>query len=208
MKNVLIKAGLALALAATISGPAAAATVTFDNGVLQTFVGGLSGIYTEAGMQFDIYGAAPQLVDYGNGTKSLRIELNNDIVIHRVGGGTFSFDSFLFSGGGDTVMGGYHGNFFSGGLNNGAGADVAFSLGGLGGVKTPVVSNSLWANVDVINWCGYCISGFAPSNYIDNFTFSVPAENGVPEPAAWALMILGFGGVGTVLRRRFGRATA
>jgi len=29
-----------------------------------------------------------------------------------------------------------------------------------------------------------------------------PPVTGVPEPAAWALMILGFGGVGSVLRRR------
>jgi len=31
---------------------------------------------------------------------------------------------------------------------------------------------------------------------------SVAATGGVPEPAAWALMVLGFGGLGAVLRRR------
>ena len=34
----------------------------------------------------------------------------------------------------------------------------------------------------------------------DNLT--TPAAGGVPEPAAWALMILGFGGVGAVMRRK------
>lgn len=199
MKRVLAGMGLGLALAAA-GGPAGAAIVTFDNGVLQTFSGGLSGIYTEAGMEFDIYGAAPQLVDYGNGTKSLRIDLNNDIIIHRVGGGVFSFDSFLFSGGGDTVMGGYHGNFVTGGLNNKAGADVAIGLGGQGGTIHPAVSNPGWGDIDTIDWCGYCISFFAPTNFIDDFTFSVPTT--APEPAAWALMILGFGGVGAVMRAR------
>jgi len=33
-------------------------------------------------------------------------------------------------------------------------------------------------------------------------------DNGVPEPSAWALLILGFGGVGAMLRRRRSAATA
>lgn len=36
----------------------------------------------------------------------------------------------------------------------------------------------------------------------DNFRMSDAAPGGVPEPAAWALMIMGFGGVGAALRRR------
>lgn len=30
----------------------------------------------------------------------------------------------------------------------------------------------------------------------------LPPPPGVPEPAAWAMMLIGFGGLGTVLRRR------
>ena len=38
---------------------------------------------------------------------------------------------------------------------------------------------------------------------IDNITFDVDViRNPIPEPAAWAMMIMGFGGVGAVLRRR------
>jgi hypothetical protein len=36
---------------------------------------------------------------------------------------------------------------------------------------------------------------------IDNITFDVP-DAVVPEPATWAMMIMGFGGVGAILRRR------
>ena len=38
---------------------------------------------------------------------------------------------------------------------------------------------------------------------IDNITFDV-ADAAVPEPATWAMMILGFGGTGAILRRRRG----
>ncbi len=51
---------------------------------------------------------------------------------------------------------------------------------------------------------------FAPKDNIfffgyglDDLTFnSGPSGGGVPEPASWALMILGFGGVGALLRQR------
>jgi hypothetical protein len=36
----------------------------------------------------------------------------------------------------------------------------------------------------------------------NNGAVGVPTPGGVPEPASWALMILGFGGVGATLRRR------
>jgi hypothetical protein len=38
---------------------------------------------------------------------------------------------------------------------------------------------------------------------VDNITFDVP-DAVVPEPATWGMMILGFGGVGAILRRRQG----
>jgi len=43
--------------------------------------------------------------------------------------------------------------------------------------------------------------GFSSVNF-DIGTTDAPPSTGVPEPAAWTLMILGFGGVGAVLRRR------
>lgn len=35
-----------------------------------------------------------------------------------------------------------------------------------------------------------------------NFSFPAGTNGGIPEPAAWALMVLGFGGVGAMVRRR------
>jgi hypothetical protein len=35
-----------------------------------------------------------------------------------------------------------------------------------------------------------------------------PSASGAPEPAAWALMIAGFGGAGAMLRRRRGQMFA
>jgi len=37
---------------------------------------------------------------------------------------------------------------------------------------------------------------------VDNFALTAVGGGGVPEPASWALMILGFGGAGAALRRR------
>lgn len=48
---------------------------------------------------------------------------------------------------------------------------------------------------------------FGPDGYnvgIDNVSFAVDrvVDGGVPEPASWALMLLGFAGLGAVMRRR------
>lgn len=54
------------------------------------------------------------------------------------------------------------------------------------------------ANIDYVLFGG---SGQAGSSvYSDNFTFEI--QRGVPEPGTWALMLLGFGGLGGVLRAR------
>ncbi|MBX3485890.1 PEPxxWA-CTERM sorting domain-containing protein [Phenylobacterium sp.] len=59
--------------------------------------------------------------------------------------------------------------------------------------------DALWANWSGINWND---SGFGYSlAYVVEYG---PAQEtgGVPEPATWALMILGFGAAGSALRRR------
>ena len=42
--------------------------------------------------------------------------------------------------------------------------------------------------------------------YLDNLTGRLPFVSAVPEPASWAMMILGFGVIGAALRRRAGVA--
>jgi hypothetical protein len=37
---------------------------------------------------------------------------------------------------------------------------------------------------------------------VDNIVVDEPIVSGVPEPATWAMMILGFAGIGAALRRR------
>ena len=44
--------------------------------------------------------------------------------------------------------------------------------------------------------------GFDESWGIDNFSLAATARDAIPEPAAWAMMIAGFGLAGTALRRR------
>lgn len=72
-------------------------------------------------------------------------------------------------------------------------SDFAFT-GALGGVSARYVQYTIIAT-----------DGNAPSDNagLSNINFSTDTiPTGVPEPATWAMMILGFAGAGTVLRRR------
>ncbi len=55
--------------------------------------------------------------------------------------------------------------------------------------------------LDWIGWPQGSQATFAARFIVDQGAITPPPP-GVPEPAAWALMILGFGGVGAMLRRR------
>jgi hypothetical protein len=52
------------------------------------------------------------------------------------------------------------------------------------------------------------ISGSTAAVQFDNLTVSEPVTSAVPEPATWAMMIIGFGAVGSVVRRRRQATTA
>jgi hypothetical protein len=43
---------------------------------------------------------------------------------------------------------------------------------------------------------------------MDDLTYTTGVTAGVPEPASWAMMILGFGAAGALLRRRRGLVPA
>jgi len=49
------------------------------------------------------------------------------------------------------------------------------------------------------------LTDFVNAAYSGVITFMPAATAPVPEPAAWALMIVGFGSAGAVLRRAHGR---
>lgn len=72
-------------------------------------------------------------------------------------------------------------------LFTGLSAKSTFGLSGQGAFSALAVKNTgAQANTLTLN-----------QGYV-----SVPITAGVPEPASWALMILGFGGIGGVLRRK------
>jgi hypothetical protein len=50
--------------------------------------------------------------------------------------------------------------------------------------------------------------GSPPVTRVDNLLIDVPGAGGVPEPATWAMMLLGFGAMGVSLRWRRRRAAA
>lgn len=81
-------------------------------------------------------------------------------------------------------------------------------LGGLQRFTTPTGSDWVRRSVtfDVAQGDAHFVvlSSVAGSRgLIDNVQLNLlPANAGVPEPASWAMMLLGFGGLGAVLRRR------
>lgn len=50
--------------------------------------------------------------------------------------------------------------------------------------------------------------GSSAGAVFDDFTYSLSAVTGVPEPATWAMMVLGFGALGGAIRRRRGRSVS
>ena len=89
------------------------------------------------------------------------------------------------------------------------------SLGGTGILAIDVGTLFPTHNNVAVN-SGYFSDGIAlnwgPDGYnvgLDNITFDVralPGNGGVPEPATWAMLIAGFGAVGSLVRRRRAQA--
>jgi len=95
------------------------------------------------------------------------------------------------------------------------GSTVVATLAGLDGTSgalffstnnftgAPVTFTALRGQADVVGFGG----ALAPTLTFNQARLLIVA-NAVPEPATWALMILGFGGVGAALRRQRRAATA
>jgi len=59
---------------------------------------------------------------------------------------------------------------------------------------------SIALNRGKLEWFSYTPTGNGLQ--IDNLNFGTPYTSAVPEPSTWAMMIVGLGGMGAVLRRR------
>jgi hypothetical protein len=109
----------------------------------------------------------------------------------------FGADMFLNYGAGDQSagLGAYeiHVHFLGGD------PDTVFNFGvASGGTFFGFTSDTAVDSIGIALVDGYSI--------IDNASFTT--SNAVPEPASWALMLMGFGGLGALLRRRRGVALA
>lgn len=120
--------------------------------------------------------------------------------------GTFEFRSAA-GGGGDLLLGGvFSGSWLTG--KDDAGGIMTVLNGGTLELTSGVADLSYILN----DSASFSFSGVDPGfgdvdddNALDSFTatgFSATFSGAVPEPTTWALMILGFGGAGAMLRRR------
>lgn len=214
-------AGGAVALAMAAAAPASAAVITFDDlGLSSSTNLGLSPFDVGGGFTLQTssvdQGVGALLIDpiatgnagsAGGHTGFEFLAAKNPgqtevITLTRADGQAFDFDSFEFHG---------WNNNFAPSITVSAikGGDVVFS-------QTFAITNTntqpwqfasladAFAGVDAVTFAApvQTVGVFA----LDNLTASVSAA--VPEPATWAMMILGFGAVGLGLRRRGGQAFA
>lgn len=212
--NTLLKSALAIAASCTLWAGAAQATVhninlsgTVANGFAQTVISGPS--------RFDFFTLGlsgfedmdPIIVAQGdtiNATVTLDTLLTVPASVDRTNL-FLSLQGVWFPGGDTGVTGGM--SFFNG-------SDLVFSLPSTTTTSTGqlIVSGNLFPPNNI----EYSFDSFTTSFTVD--TLSSPANLDVaiagyglvspsgiapvPEPATWAMMIIGFGGVGALMRRR------
>ncbi len=204
---------LTAAASLAAAGAAHAATVTFDD----LPVSG-NGIHTTATSDgFDFNGAHFHIIDspdsrlVENGTQYLAAEaaggLGQPVTMTASSGGLFSLNGLDIAelwlpgqGPFDFKNVTLTGNVFGGGV-----LSAIFALDGIGdgagGVNDfQTVTLSGWNNLTSVVISGMDANGNFGDYAVDNLI--VNATPGVPEPAVWAMMLVGFGLVGATLRRR------
>jgi hypothetical protein len=201
-----------------LAGNAAASVVTFDTTFHSAItIPAYGSHYDEAGLSFDVFsegGAPEEIGSFGYTGVSLPYDADPvgaaifvnassaKITISKLGGGTFFFNSIdltdAYNGQANPPRATYdlaYDYVDAGGSHSGV-----IALDSLAGLQTFTLGLS-----DVTSFTmhtGNTNANLGPGVQLDNVRFNESTTSGAPEPAAWALMILGFGGMGAMLRRR------
>jgi hypothetical protein len=208
-------AGAAAAIFA-LAGNASAGIVTFDSFRSPTTIPAFGSHYAEAGLNFDVFaegGAPEQIGSYGYLSATLAdadpagaaIFVNASsakITITKSGGGTFFFNSIDLTDASNGLANRLSYDVVYDYVDAGGSHSGVFALDNAQGLQTFTVNLS-----DVTSFTmhtGNSNANQGPGVQLDNVRFneSLGQPGGAPEPAAWALMLLGFGGMGAMLRRR------
>ncbi len=198
MKTFLMTALLGTTAALVATSATAQTTLTFD-GLTGTYYGSLGPqgdltgdgqfvAYTESGYQLTLttpndpatfFGAhigdatgIPQTFNWHDGGDNLG---GAYVTLTKIGGGAFNLKSFDYTAFDTLTL-----------------SAAGYGSTGLASAFPGVNYAANFANVTSVTFSG------ASSYGLDNLQLSA----GVPEPATWALMILGFGAVGGAMRRR------
>lgn len=173
---------------AALSSKSHALPVTFEGGTL------VGNVYTENGLQFALFGDV-HFTPFNGGT-ALTIGTAADVIITRVGGGPFSLDSLVTLGPNFTGLFGWvqASDFHTGGNNSGGTtgplADVSIDLSAINPTPIfPVALDPRWGNIEVIDFCGYCVTAFGAAGGIDDLNFSI--RSSVPAPGTLLLFAAG-----------------
>ena len=175
------------------AGQAAAGSV-----IVQGNTGGVALLNAVAGATYQI--TATGVVNLAVGQGDYDVDPNG-IIVSPIATNSASYA--FFSSFGNPVVGGFTTDPFS------FSPDVSPVPGGRYGVLTGKWSTGggwfvIGANEKVVvpTSGAKLLLSVNDSNYLDNAGFFTVTITAVPEPATWALMLMGFGGLGAVLRSR------
>jgi hypothetical protein len=198
----LAAASLSAGLLALAPAAAQATLVNFDTA---TTTDPFTGVYSQNG--FDLTYESGALDIYAGGVVSNSIRTHNFFTsggstgafnLTRTGGGLFSiqgFDAFTTFNGADNlvyVVSGY----LQGQQIYGATFNVTSTFGD---PQTPITTSPF---VNIFDRVNISVTQSATSGYVDDINVTSLTAGPVPEPAAWAMMIVGYGLVGVSMRRR------
>lgn len=189
---------VAVLAAFALSGAAAQAAGVLDQEALP-FGGNLyEGLEWQQQVTAGLSGLLTGVTLYGNGT---------DLTVRIASGGAFNTGPYAFSGTAHLTPTGTFIDTSAAGIMLTAGnAFVIDTIGGSNGninlAAAPYAGGHLFLNLgapsDFTTCCG--VSAMAFRTFVQ-----APVDGGtgaVPEPASWALMLTGFGGLGATLRQR------